>query len=119
MAETPVRQRLSNDSPRLVRACALFVVITLLVVPALLRATQSFATNTGNSSIRLNRGFDAPESKCKVTPPAAVMAAIRVPEPTAERSEQSYNAGVDLIVVSQHDVPPDAFRGPPVSFTVA
>jgi len=114
-----VNQRFSIDSPRVIRACALFVVITLLVVPAFLRATQPFPTNTSTSSIRLNRGFDAPESKCRVTPPAAPIAAVHVPEPAPERSEPGYSDGVDLIAVSQHDIPPDAFRGPPVSFRLS
>jgi hypothetical protein len=49
------------------RTCATIVamVLTLLIVPALVRAAGPLAGNT-TPLLRLNRGVDVPESKCRI-----------------------------------------------------
>jgi hypothetical protein len=67
----------STAAARRVRLFVSFVVVALVLVPALVRATHSF-DGDATKTIRLNRGFDAPESKCRVAPPASAAVHIAV-----------------------------------------
>jgi len=92
------------------------LIATLVCVPPLVRATQKLdsAASSSSLSIRLNRGFDAPETKCKVPPPAASSLRPFVDDEVAPPLEvtQGY---VDVVAfpVSQYESSPDALRGPP------
>ena len=65
------------------RGCVAALVVALLVVPALVRATQRLDGAPTPCSMRLNRGFAAPASKVRLTPPrdATVQTAAHDPEP--------------------------------------
>jgi hypothetical protein len=90
------------------------VIITLLLMPTFVRAMRSFeAASSTAPSIRLNRGFDAPESKCEAPAPETARIVAAVAEVETPRLHDHPAPVVDLKPVSQHDAPPDAFRGPP------
>jgi len=91
------------------------LVIALVLVPPLVRATQTL-DSPSPTAIRLNRGFDAPETKCRVVPPLAAVARLApepVPSPLA--ALRGHERVETPLAVGRHDSPPDALRGPPSS----
>src|SRR5437870_1519053 len=67
---------------RHVRVCGVLLVAALFFVPPLVRATQHLYRGTTSSPLRLNRGFDAPKTKCQVAPPGDVaLGSIVLEEP--------------------------------------
>ena len=107
-------RRLAGARPRLITWIGL-LVITLLCMPTLVRATQSLVRDS--ASIRLNRGFDAPESKCRVIPPAApaFAAALAVTTVPAPRVVLAAHPVTPSLASSQHETSPAVLRGPPSS----
>lgn len=86
------------------------LVAAIFVVPALVRATYP----SQSAPIRLNRGFDAPPSKCTLEAPHAILIPFEyVREVTRDRRD---HVVLDLGILSP-DAPdsrsPDPFRGPP------
>jgi hypothetical protein len=90
------------------------MVTTLVLVPTLVRATQSFERGTASATIRLNRGFDGPVAKCKVTPPAADLAQPSTLESATPDAAQLAIWHAAPLPQSQHDASPQALRGPPL-----
>jgi hypothetical protein len=91
------------------------LVSMLVLVPTLVRATQALDPGATPPSIRLNRGFDAPESKCRITPPSAPLAVPPAFEWSAPaKVEFAFFADAPL-PQAQRDVSPQVLRGPPVS----
>ena len=66
------------------RGCIAALIVALVIVPALVRATQRLDGAPTPCSMRLNRGFAAPGSKVRLTPPgdATVQTAALDHEPT-------------------------------------
>jgi len=100
------------------RTCATIVaiVLTLLVVPALVRAAGPL---TGNNTplLRLNRGVDVPESKCRIAgapDEIAITLAHRVREmrPVVRRP-LPVPAAEPLVEIPFRS--PAVLRGPPAS----
>lgn len=102
-----------TSAGRTTLAWSLLVIATLMLLPTLVRATQSFDARAGSSSIRLNRGFDSPESKCKAPAPDTVAIAAIVVEYAAPPVRREFPRASDPHPVSQQELPPDPFRGPP------
>jgi hypothetical protein len=94
---------------RHIRLCAVLVVATIAVVPALVFATQQHGSAP---SIRLTRGFEAPPTKCSAAPPVIVQSVSRHdPQlPLASRSAPVLDASIPD---SPADRVPEALRGPP------
>jgi hypothetical protein len=100
------------DGARLRLTGVALIVLTLLCVPTLVRATQSLSRDS--ASIRLNRGFCAPESKARVEPPVAqaFFATILVTIP-GPRAVLAARAVTPPLLLAQRDVSPPVLRGPP------
>ena len=94
------------------------LVAVLVFVPTLVRATQSFNRDSG--TIRLNRGFDGPESKSRVAPPAVVLPAAVVMILAAPRIVVIARPVFvdDPLPSSQLDISPSVLRGPPLATTL-
>jgi hypothetical protein len=108
--------RFETPSSRWLRPWAALLVTMLLLVPTLVRATQTLASDSASaSSIRLNRGFDAPESKLKVPAPDAATPAVDLaPSDAAHETMRARPLVPDEVeLISQYELPPDALRGPP------
>jgi hypothetical protein len=96
--------------------CIAVLVAALVVVPAVVRATQRLDDTPSPSSIRLNRGFAAPVGKIRLTPPLHGITAQ-----SAALSEKSGRTGLSASVEALDDWIPDSFsdrlpetrRGPP------
>ena len=89
-------------------------------MPPFVRAVRSFKRGSRTPPYtRLNRGFDGPESKCHAPAPETVSIAARVGECAIVRGYEHAAPIRGIKPVSQHDVPPDAFRGPPLSHAIA
>ncbi|HEX4346574.1 MAG TPA: hypothetical protein VHZ73_03335 [Vicinamibacterales bacterium] len=86
------------------------IIATLVLMPSLVRATQSLRHDT--PCIRLNRGFNSPESKCRVQPPSPPVAAPIVIVSAVPAVVLSQPGAISL-VETQHDTPPAVLRGPP------
>jgi hypothetical protein len=103
---------LAHPGARFRTATLLLLVATIALVPPLVRATARIAADTA-SPLRLNRGFDAPPTKCTIVPPADIPfeTVQHAPLPTdVERCDAPGQARLpDSPLVSS----PDALRGPP------
>jgi hypothetical protein len=96
------------------RGCVAALVVALVVVPALVRATQRLDGAPTPCSMRLNRGFAAPASKVRLTPPcdAAVQTAALDHEPTLTPTTAA-SAPAEWILRSAPDPFSETRRGPP------
>jgi hypothetical protein len=98
---------------RWIRVAAFALIGLMVLMPPLVRATQRVTDNAA-SQIRLNRGFDLPETRCDITPTltqpaiAAIVASLnqesRILAPSAED---------DSLPGSPATLPFDPLRGPP------
>jgi hypothetical protein len=85
----------------------------MVLMPPLVRATQH-VTDVAASQIRLNRGFDLPETRCNITPVltqpplAAVVALLHQP-----RQVLAPAAGDESLPGSPVTIPFEPLRGPP------
>jgi len=103
---------------RSARAWIALLIATLVFVPPLVRASQTLDRTPSSSalSIRLNRGFDAPETKCRVAPPPTAAVSFVVCEASVPPLDVVGSHRGDIALpVGQYDSPPDALRGPPSS----
>ena len=102
----------STAAARRVRLWISFVVVTLALCPALVRATHSF-DGDATKTIRLNRGFDAPESKCRVAPPVSAAVHVAVFAFVSPTDSSILVPTDDLRPVAIDAVRPRTPRGPP------
>ena len=96
--------------------CIAVLVAALVVVPALVRATQRLDGTPTPSSIRLNRGFAAPVGKLRLAPPLHDITAQCVAL-AGESRLTGLSASVDALDDCIPDSPlehfPETRRGPP------
>ena len=108
--------RFSRTVRRHLRGRAATLIATLLFVPPLVHATQHLSRGTTSSLLRLNRGFDAPETKCQLAPPRdVVLRCIVLEEPNSAQIARRALAADEPIPDSPRDSTPDALRGPPLA----
>src|SRR6266567_2443979 len=95
------------------RAVTVLLVLAVLCVPPLVRATDSLKQSP-TPLLRLNRGFSAPETKSRLTPPPARPLDAPVADQTAPL-QTAHAAPVlnETIAAQPSDRSPDALRGPP------
>jgi len=101
---------------RFVRATVLVVAAMLLWVPPLVRAASpADRTHASPLTLRLNRGFDAPETKPRLTAPAH-----EIPFPPSKHGVESATPpsvapfAVDVAIPAfTHEGEPGIVRGPP------
>jgi hypothetical protein len=97
-------------------ACIAVLVAALVVVPALVRATQRLDGAPTPSSIRLNRGFAAPVGKIRLAPLHDITAQSVA---RAGESRLTGSASVEALDDCIPDSPPERFpetrRGPPTA----
>jgi hypothetical protein len=93
-------------------ATLLLLVATIAFVPPLVRATARIAPDT-SSPLRLNRGFDAPPTKCTVVPPAELPFETIQHLPLPIRVERFAAPANDPVPEPPLGPSPDALRGPP------
>jgi hypothetical protein len=95
------------------------LVAALIVVPALVRATERVSPSSSSTTqFRLVRGFDAPESKFRVASPPRdeSPAEIAFEHAASEQDPEPFVAACpEAPPASQLDRSPDALRGPPLS----
>jgi hypothetical protein len=96
------------------RVVVVLLVLAVLSVPALVRATDSFK-NSSTPLLRLNRGFKGPETKSRLAPPAAQP----LEAPLADPPPPASNRCAPIIDESLPDPlfdSSDTLRGPPAGF---
>jgi hypothetical protein len=96
------------------RALVVLLAVAVLCVPALVRATDS-PKGSAPPLLRLNRGFNGPESKARLGPPAAQPVDVPVID-DAEPAGTSVAAPllfVETLTSPAADVSPIILRGPP------
>ena len=92
------------------------VVAALVVVPALLRAAQPVDGGLTTAQMRLNRGFAAPESKCRLPQPVdTLLSQSSFEEPAVPYIGPRTPVLDDTVPDSPRDASPDTLRGPPAS----
>jgi hypothetical protein len=96
------------------RGCFAALVVALVVVPAVVRATQRLDGGPTPCSMRLNRGFAAPGAKVRLTPPrdATIQTAAIDHEPTLPPIAAT-STPVEWIPDSAPDPFFETRRGPP------
>jgi hypothetical protein len=100
---------------RRTRVTIVAIILALLCAPPLVRAAGSLDASTGTPLLRLNRGVDIPETKCRIAAAAIVIAVVN---PATIRDLPSLQRAVFLIVSAQPPaitpaLPTTFFRGPP------
>jgi hypothetical protein len=105
----------SVRSIRAYRTAGVLVAAVILLLPPLVRATARIGDGRESpTAVRLNRGFDVPLSKWKMSPPVAVsfeQAPLEISTPS--HGWQSV-ADFEVLSESQHHRSPDPLRGPPL-----
>ena len=98
---------------RWIRVAALALVAVMVLMPPLVRATQH-VTDVAASQIRLNRGFDLPETRCHITPSLTQPSLAAVVAPSIQELPV-LAPGVDdeSLPDAPTTVPFDPLRGPP------
>jgi hypothetical protein len=96
---------------------AAVLAAVILVVPSLVRATQAFDPGAASAPMRLNRGFDAPEAKCDVTPPdnAPLLRSVVTEAPETASFALTSLAVEKPLADSPPGFSPDPLRGPPLA----
>src|SRR5213080_4520259 len=99
------------------RAVSIALVAVVFCVPPLVRATDHVGAGTTSPlKLRLNRGFNVPETKCRVTPPPAESASLlAADEVTPPRTMSGAPAFDPAIAPSPHHPSPEVLRGPPAT----
>src|SRR5262249_44002411 len=93
------------------------LMLTIACVPALIRATERpQASASSPLKVRLNRGFDLPKVKSRITPPLRRYVPSRsVAEQESLRLTHVLPPVVEIqIPRSSESAAPDVLRGPPV-----
>lgn len=111
--------RASILNGRILRGTIFIVLAVLVVVPPLVRASRRVSEASSSSTLRLNRGFDAPVAKSDVTPPqtaAPHWAVLHVP---ADPAPLHPRPSLDVpLPQPPPDPTPDSPRSPP-AFPIA
>jgi hypothetical protein len=96
------------------RSVGLILVAILLALPSMVRATQHVSASRDSAPIRLNRGFDQPQARCRVAPPGdhVVIRSAVTTTPIITRAP-CIAAVQEPIPVSPSVAVPDPLRGPP------
>jgi len=97
--------------------CVGLLVAIIFLLPPLVRATgRPLSAPDSSSSIRLNRGFDKPESKQTLTPPVTSSnARVSCSEPTIVPPPwRPQLDAADVLFLQEHSPSVDPQRGPPV-----
>jgi hypothetical protein len=97
------------------KSCALLIAIVVLLLPPLVRATSpALRAPESSTSFRLNRGFDMPESKWRVTLSVAETLNGALPNVALDYLP-AWHAVPDATLRPDHqyDRSPDPLRGPP------
>jgi hypothetical protein len=98
---------------RWIRSASLVLIAVMVLMPPLVRATQPLTGNPA-SQIRLNRGFDRPETRCDVTPGLTqpVVATISAGGLDPSQILAPYSNDEPVPCTPAH-LPFDSLRGPP------
>jgi hypothetical protein len=95
------------------RVGIVLLALVVLVVPPLVRATDSLKSSAA-PLLRLNRGFNGPETKSKLAPPAAQpIDALAASEAAPPRSAGRKPATRQPAAYLPSNQTPDVLRGPP------
>lgn len=95
-------------------ACVLVAVI--LLIPSLVYATTHLRhRDDTSSSLRLRRGFDVPQTKWTLSPPAAGTFDRTTTDVSVRPRAWQQDAIADALLAPQHHRSPDPLRGPPLS----
>jgi hypothetical protein len=102
------------------RAPIFLLIVVMFCVPPLVRATDLLKGGTSSPlKFRLNRGFDVPQTKCRVSPPATRPAATPATELAASiQLVTSTRPDDEALPPSPYDQSPTVLRGPPAALTV-
>jgi hypothetical protein len=103
------------------RSAIFLLILVMFCVPPLVRATDLLKAGTSSPlKIRLNRGFNVPQTKCRVTPPPAQPVAILATEVVVSTQTLTAASPDDeaLPASPPHQSPTD-LRGPPAALTVS
>src|SRR5262245_27046131 len=97
------------------KSLAFLVAIVVLLLPPLVRATSpALRAPESSSTFRLNRGFDMPESKWRMTPSVAETLDGAVPDGVSGNLPSWHTLpDATLLPDHQYDRSPDPLRGPP------
>lgn len=95
----------------------LLLVAALITLPSLVRATQHVSASQDSSPIRLNRGFDQPQAKCRVAPPDDQVVVRSASFDDAVVPHAPRIAPIDEPIAASPPVSvSDPLRGPPSTF---
>lgn len=98
----------------LLRSLAFALVLVVFTVPAFDRATRHLTAQVPGSVLRLNRGFDFPESSWQIAPPVSLRQPWLIsPDAAAPLQRRAVPAVDELLPESPGDLTPDVLRGPP------
>ena len=97
------------------RFFGLLLVGVLLVLPSLVRVTQHVSASQDSAPIRLNRGFDQPQAKCRVAPPDdhIVLHSEAVDDAVVAHAPAAAPVVEERIPVLPAIPAPEPLRGPP------
>jgi hypothetical protein len=96
------------------RALVVLLAVAVLGVPALVRATDAPKGSATPPLLRLNRGFNGPETKSRLTPPAAQPVEAPEAEPPSAPGTGPDATRLDEPLPDRLlDGSPDTLRGPP------
>jgi hypothetical protein len=98
------------------KSCAFLLAIVVVLLPPLIRATYpTLRAPESSTSFRLNRGFDMPESKWRMTPSVAETLDGALPHAALDHPP-SWRTLPDAALPADHqyDRSPDPLRGPPL-----
>jgi hypothetical protein len=101
---------------RSVRFSVALLVVALLLVPPLVRSVQRIDdSQSAQSLIRLTRGFDAPETKCRIAPPSfdSMIDVFVTHAPEIARVVEHAAPGDEPLPAPRFETGPDPLRGPP------
>ena len=98
---------------RSTRRCVYLVIVVLLVLPTLVRATRHFTPATDSSPIRLNRGFDLPPGKSTLAAPVSVGEPVTIDDTPHVWVRSSASPTLETLPASPVEQQPDVQRGPP------
>jgi len=95
------------------RVVVILLVLAVVSIPVLVRATDSLKESP-TPLLRLNRGFNGPETKSRLTPPAAQPVEAPEAEPPSAPGTGPDATSLDEPLPDRLlDGSPDALRGPP------
>jgi hypothetical protein len=98
------------------KSCAFLLAMVVLLLPPLVRATSpALRAPESSTSFRLNRGFDMPESKWRVTPSVVETLDSSLLDTALDHLPAWHTLpDATLLPDHQYDRSPDPLRGPPL-----